>query len=434
MIGKKLRKILLSRWFWIPASVSLLFTSGVLFLSLFRPYLDYKIKAMEMFEAGDPAFLTAVQHATGARIFEGTRIETLTNGEVFYQVEAEAIRAARESIHLEAYIFSDGDAPKLFRDALAERAKQGVQIRLTLDSVGAMSSSNKFFDPVTDHDGRVAWYHPAKWYSWDRINNRTHRELVIVDGRIGFTGGAGVADQWYEPAGDRPPWRDTMFRVTGEAVNGLQSVFVENWLEAVGEVLIAPELFQAEPVEGGYPSIVIAGTPSAGGSTGVRTAIQMAIAAGRKTILITNPYFLPDEGMREELANAVKRGVAVKVITPGRQSDQTLTSQASRRLYGHLMKSGVEIYEYQPTMIHVKTVVVDSIWSIIGTTNFDPRSFGLNDEVNVLARSEELAARLELDFQRDLEQSKPVTFEEWEDRPLWEKLAEALGSLLERQQ
>jgi cardiolipin synthase len=225
-----------------------------------------------------------------------------------------------------------------------------------------------------------------------------------------------------------------MFRVTGDAVEGLQSVFVENWLETSGEVLIAPALFQAEPVAGGYPSIVVAGTPSAGGSTRVRTAIQMAVAAARKSIHITNPYFLPDHSLRDELAAAVKRGVEVKVITPGTQSDQTLTSRASRRLYGSLLRNGVEIYEYQPTMIHVKTLVVDGVFSVVGTTNFDPRSFGLNDEVNLLVQSVDLAKRLELDFQRDLENSILVTLEEWKRRPLWERVIELAGRPLERQQ
>jgi cardiolipin synthase len=434
MARKTLGRILLSRWFWIPAALSLAFTAGTLFLSLFRPYLDYDIRAFEMVEARDPAFLLALRNATGSRMFDSTRIETLTNGEAFYEAELEAIAAARQSVHLEAYIFSDGEICRRFRDALADRVAEGLQVRVTLDSVGAMGSGNRFFEPVTGPGGRVAWYHPAKWYTWDRINNRTHRELLILDGRIAFTGGAGVADNWYLPVGERPPWRDTMFRVTGGAVEGLQSVFAENWLETEGEVLLAPELFQSEATEGGYPSIVVAGMPSAGGSTRVRTAMQMAVAAARRTLYITNPYFLPDEGMRDELAAAVKRGVAVKVITPGEQSDQTLTSGASRRLYGALLESGVEIYEYQPTMIHVKSLVVDGVLSVIGTTNFDPRSFGLNDEVNVLAQSGALASRLELDFFADLEQSRPVALDEWRDRPIWERATEALSRLFERQQ
>ncbi len=434
MRNRAWRRLLLSQWIWIPAAVSMAFTAGVLFLSLFRPYLSYDIAAMDVPDASDPALLKAVRNATGSRLFESTRFETLTNGDVFYEAELEAIAAARESVHLEAYIFGDGGIPQRFRDAVVSSASQGAEVRLTLDAIGAMHSTNSFWESLTQLGGRVAWYHPAKWYSWDRINNRTDRELLIVDGRLAFTGGAGVADQWFEPDGERPPWRDTFFRLTGDAVDGLQSVFAENWLETTGEVLAAEPLFQAAPVEGGYPSIVVAGTPSAGGSTRVRTAMQMSIAAARKTLYITNPYFLPDHGVRDELADAVKRGVEVIVIPPGRQSDQTLTSSASRRLYGELIKSGVTIHEYQPTMIHVKTVVVDGIWSVIGTTNFDPRSFGLNDEVNVLVQSAELAQRLELDFRRDLEQSKLVTLEEWENRPLWEKAAEYAGQLLERQQ
>jgi cardiolipin synthase len=431
---RSLRRFLLSRWFWVPALLSLLFTGGILFLSLFRPYLDYELASPHVPRASDPAFLKAVQNATGARLFESTRVETLTNGDVFYEAELDAIAKAQQSINLEAYIFADDDMPSRFRDALAERAREGVDVRLTLDSVGAMAASNRFFEPLTEPGGAIAWYHPAKWYTWDRINNRTHRELLIIDGEIGFTGGAGVADHWAEPDGEKPPWRDTFFRLEGDAVNGLQSVFVENWLETAGEVLADAELFQAKPVEGGYPCVVVAGTPSAGGSTHVRTAIQMSIAAARETIFIANPYFLPDESVRRELADAVKRGVRVEVITPGTQSDQTLTSRASRRLYGELIENGVKIYEYQPTMIHVKSMVVDGVWSVIGTTNFDPRSFGLNDEVNVLVQSEELAKRLTLDFERDLADSKEVTLEEWKNRPVWERATELFSRLLERQQ
>lgn len=430
---RALRTLLLSRWFWIPAGLALLFTTGTLYLSLFRRYPDYNVG-----KAADPnnptGLLQAIQNATGSRLFAATRIETLTNGEVFYEAELAAIAKAEQSIHLEAYIFAGDGIAERFRDAAAERARNGVQVRFTLDAIGAMGSDDNFFKPMTQAKGRVAWYHPAEWYTWDRLNNRTHRELLIIDGKVGFTGGAGIADFWYQPTGGKPPWRDTFFKLSGDAVDGLQSVFAENWLEAKGEVLAAPKLFQASPAENGYPVLVVFGTPSAGGSTNVRTAIQMTIAAARKTILITNPYFIPDNGLRQELADAVKRGVRVEVITPGTQSDQTLTSRSSRRLYGDLIDSGIKIYEYQPTMIHVKTIVVDSVWSVIGTTNFDPRSFGLNDEVNVVAQSEELAQRLELDFQNDLQQSKHVTLEEWRARPTWEKGAELFGRLLERQQ
>lgn len=425
--------MLLSRWFWIPAGIALLFTTGTLYLSLFRRYPDYNVgKAVD---ANNPAgLLQAIQNATGSRLFEATQIETLTNGEVFYEAELAAIAKAEESINLEVYIFAGDAIAQRFRDAAAERARNGVEVRFTLDAIGAMGSDDNFFKPMTQAGGRVAWYHPAEWYTWDRLNNRTHRELLIIDGKVGFTGGAGIADFWYKPTDGKPPWRDTFFRLSGDAVDGLQSVFAENWLEAEGEVLAAPKLFQASPAENGYPSLVVFGTPSTGGSTNVRTAIQMTIAAARKTIFITNPYFVPDKGLRQELADAVKRGVRVEVITPGTQSDQTLTSSSSRRLYGDLIESGVKIHEYQPTMIHVKTIVVDSVWSVIGTTNFDPRSFGINDEVNVVAHSVDLAQRLELDFHNDLAQSKLVTLEEWRERPIWERGAELFGRLLERQQ
>jgi len=256
----------------------------------------------------------------------------------------------------------------------------------------------------------------------------------VVDSEVGFVGGAGFADHWLKPADDQPPWRDSMYLVRGEAVAGLESVLVENWVEAAGEILN----FQLDVLppgrEGDIPALVVSGTPSAGGSTRNRIVFQTFLASALESLFITNPYFLPDDSISQEIIRARQRGVDVKIITSGKKSDQSFTRSASRRTYGALIESGVEIYEYEPAMNHTKSMLVDGLWSIVGTTNFDSRSFGLNDEVNLIARSKALAERIGRDFRADLQDSRLITLHEWKRRPLQERVLEAFSGLLERQQ
>jgi cardiolipin synthase len=278
------------------------------------------------------------------------------------------------------------------------------------------------------------FYHPIRWHIWDRYNNRTHREIIVVDSEVGFVGGAGFADHWLKPADDQPPWRDSMYLVRGEAVAGLESVLVENWAEAAGEILNFQSDILPPGLEGDIPALVVSGTPSAGGSTRNRIVFQTFLASAAESLFITNPYFLPDDSISQELIRARKRGVNVKIITSGKKSDQSFTRSASRRTYGALIESGVEIYEYEPAMNHTKSMLVDGLWSIVGTTNFDSRSFGLNDEVNLVARSKALAERIGRDFRADLQDSRLITLHEWKRRPVQERVLEAFSGLLERQQ
>lgn len=226
-----------------------------------------------------------------------------------------------------------------------------------------------------------------------------------------------------------------MARVEGDAVTYLQSTFAENWVEASGEILIGPEYFPFTEVEGQGISMVIDSSPSAGRSTRARMLFQVLLAAARKSVRITTPYFLPDFSVREEMVRAMKeRGVQLDIIVPGKESDHLLTRRSSRRLYGELLEAGARIYEYQPSMIHAKVLIIDDSWSVVGSTNFDPRSFGLNDEVNLAVYDPVLAKRLDRDFQRDLGRSRRITLEEWRKRPFWEITQEWFGALLERQQ
>jgi cardiolipin synthase len=359
----------------------------------------------------------------------------LTNGEVFYEVELEAIRNARHNINIEAYIFQKGRVASRFIEALIERARAGVTVSLVIDAIGSFATWDSYLKPLRDAGARVERYHPIRWYTLPRINNRTHRTLIIVDGQVGFIGGAGVGDHWLYGKRNSTRWRDTMCRVTGEVVTDLQSTFVENWVEASGEVLAGPEYFPRCEAAGGTKAMVVDSSPSIGASTRARLLFQTLLASARKSIYIMTPYFLPDRSAREEMVRAIKeRGVELKIITPGKHADHLLTRTSSRRLYGQLLKAGAEIYEYQPAMMHAKVMIVDDCWIVVGSTNFDNRSFGLNDEVNLAAFDRDLAERLSQDFALDLTESLAVSYDEWKRRSLFERAHEWLGWVLERQQ
>ena len=266
------------------------------------------------------------------------------------------------------------------------------------------------------------------------MDNRTHRELMIVDGRIGFIGGAGIADQWYTGTGGNPRWRDSAVRVEGEAVCNLQATFAENWLATSGELLIGDAYFPRIQCDNPLVSMVVNSTPTVGGSTRARILFQLLVASARRSISITTPYFLPDKSLMEDLCHAVERGVRLRVLVPGRKSDHMVTRSTSRAGYGKLLKAGAEVYEYQPAMIHAKILCIDDLWTVVGSTNFDNRSFGINDEVNLAMRNAAVAMRFERDTALDLDQSRRISLEEWKHRPVTERATELMGLVIERQQ
>jgi Phosphatidylserine/phosphatidylglycerophosphate/cardiolipin synthases and related enzymes len=421
--------------FLVIAIIAICVLSFLLFLALFEPGLDYKISTRKTEPLDSEKFLRTLEAITDAKVQRCSRIEVLTNADVYYEAELAAIRAAKKSVNLEAYIFQKGEVTKRFVEALTERARAGVEVRLVLDAIGSFASWESYFKELRAAGGRVCWYHPIRWPTIARVNNRTHREIIVVDGEVGFLGGSGFADHWLIGDEKNPPWRDTMFRLEGDAVTSLQSTFVENWLEASGEILAGEEFFPFCESPTGVPSIIVDSSPSMGRSTRARILYQTLLASAQKSIHITTPYFLPDRSAREEMIRAMKeRGVEVKIIVPGKHSDHLLTRRSSRRLFGDLLRGGAKIYEYEAAMIHAKTMTIDGIWSIVGSTNFDNRSFGLNDEVNLAAIDEKLAARLDEDFARDLQNSHAVDYKEWRRRSIFERMHEWLGWLLERQQ
>lgn len=415
--------------------VALIFFGSSVLGGIMGPTPSYKMTNAEELPPNDSGrFLEIVTALTDAQLNQTGKIEVLTNGSAFYPAELDAIRAAKKSVNLEAYIFQKGEIAEQYVDALAERARAGVKVNLNLDAFGSAGTRKSFLSAISEAGGKVGWYNGPQWYRLMHMDNRTHRELMIVDGTIGFIGGAGIADQWYKGTNGNPRWRDSAVRVEGEAVCNLQATFAENWLATSGELLIGDAYFPSVQCEERLLSMVINSTPTIGGSTRARILFQLLLATAQRSISITTPYFLPDKSLMRELCRAVKRGLRVRILVPGRKSDHMVTRSTSRAGYGDLLKAGAEVYEYQPSMIHAKVLCIDDLWVVIGSTNFDNRSFGINDEVNIAVRDAAVAMRFERDTALDLDQSRRITLEEWNHRPITERATELMGLVFERQQ
>jgi cardiolipin synthase A/B len=413
--------------------------AALFLLLLFEPGLPYHFTPPQ--SANDSReFVDFLSAIVNARLFSADEVQVLNSGAAIYAAELAAIRGAKRSIHLEAYLFLRGRIADEILGALIERARAGVAVRLVVDRIGSLATPNRYFSQLRAAGGKVYWYQPIAWYTLKRFNNRTHRDILVVDAELAFVGGAGVADYWIGPAANNAPWRDTMIRVTGELVKGLQTAFAENWLEASGEILPEEEFLLSDareaeiaPLRSGL-GMVINSTPSAGRSTRARILFQVLVASARKSIEICSPYFLPDRSLCSELLRAAARGVAVSVLLPGKWNNHPIARLASRRRYGVLLGGGVRIFEYQAGMIHAKVLIIDGKWSVLGSTNFDNRSFVLNDEVNVALLDPALSGLLHADFAADISNSRAVSLEEWCRRPLLERALAALGRLVERQE
>jgi cardiolipin synthase len=406
------------------------FVAWFVLVLLFTPRIDYRVTVPLRPDSDD--FDRVIQSTCQAAIHHHNRVEIFTNGAQFYPAMRDAIRAAQQSINLEAYIFQPGDAADMLLEAIVERARAGVEVRVVLDSIGSSRLRNTAARRLGAEGCRVAFYQPMTWYRLHRLNNRTHRELLVVDGRVAFTGGAGVADWWYKPTRG-PTWRDTMARIEGPIVAALQGTFAENWLEGCGEILTGPRHWPVLEPAGPAEAMLVKSSPS-DRATVSRVVFQMLIEGAVSSIDISTPYFLPDRALRKALVRAAQRGVQVRVIVPGNETDQRLVRLASRRMYRELLAGGVRIFEYRPAMTHVKALLVDGVWAVIGTTNVDNRSFEHNDEVNVAFRETSVNARLEFDFESDLASSDEITMERWASRPLFEKVVGPVCWILERQQ
>ncbi|MGC1783472.1 MAG: phospholipase D-like domain-containing protein, partial [Acidobacteriaceae bacterium] len=381
-------------------------------INLFGPSLPYSMTECPGSSNESPEFLQFLSTVTNAPV-RRSRIQPFVNGPEFYPAELAAIRKARRAINMEFYEWQRGRVSDEFLAALTERARHGVEVRVVLDAIGSFTTPRSMFKELRAAGGKMFWYHPLRWDTWQFANNRSHRKLLVVDGHAAFAGGAGIADHWmWETKKGGPRWRDTVFSIEGGAVPGLLSVFSENWLEASGEILSDRKQFEfphASPE--GMPTLVVVSTPSGGGTT-ARILFQALIQCAKKSICVTTPYFLPDHSARRALMQAAeKRGVQVRILVAGPHIDHPTVRRMSRHNSRHLVRAGAEIFEYQPSMIHAKLMVVDDAWCVFGSTNFDHRSFALNDEVNIATLDCELAAGLRRDFEDDLRHSHKLTLE-----------------------
>jgi len=384
------------------------------------------------FPVDSPEFLTTLAGATGVPFTTGNRIDLLNNGDEFYPAMLEAIVSAQTSITIEAYIYWEGEVGRQFAQALADKARSGVSVKILLDAVGSASIGDEILKTLESGGCQVAWYNPIRWYTIGRFNHRTHRKSLIIDGRVGFTGGAGIADQWLGHAQDSDHWRDIQIRIEGPAVTPLQTGFAQNWLERTAELVSGPAYYPVFATTGPHAALTIMSSPVTGAST-VRTMYYLSIICARRAIYIANPYFVPDAAAIETLIEAKKRGVDVRVMVSGLDNDSWLSRQNSVRLYGRLLRAGIEILEYSRTMLHQKTMVVDGIWATVGTTNFDNRSFAHNEETNVCFYDPRLIEQLEQTFLADVRDCTRVELAAWEKRGLWAKSQEFVAAFLQEQ-
>jgi cardiolipin synthase len=389
-------------------------------------------RVKHLYGVSDPPFLRSMGSLLGPPLVDGNAVRELVNGDRIFPAMLEAIRAAKRTISFETFIYWSGTIGREFAEALAERAAAGVRVHVLLDWLGTNKLDDDALKLMLDSGVEVEKYHPLRWYNLGRVNNRTHRKLLVVDGEIGFTGGVGIADEWSGDARNETEWRDSHYRVEGPAVAHMQAAFMDNWMKSRGEVLHGDDYFP--PLEKRGPHLAqVFKSSSSEGSESVRLMYHLTIASAEKRILIANSYFVPDDLSVETLVAAAKRGVKIEIIVPGEHIDTKTTRRASRARWGKLLEAGIEFHEFQPTMLHCKTVIVDDVWVSVGSTNFDSRSFRLNDEANLNICDPEFAKRQTAIFEADKKRARRITLEEWKSRPLREKVIEHAAALLRSQ-
>ena len=374
-----------------------------------------------LYTTADSQFVRTMGTLLGPPFLPGNRVTTLLNGDQVFPAMLRAIRSARRTITFENYIYWSSQVEKEFSHALSERARSGVRVHLLLDWVGSDKKDPESVEEMQKAGVEIVEYRPLRWYNLDRLNHRDHRKILVVDGRVGFTGGVGIADKWLGHAQDKDHWRDSHFRAEGPVVAQLQSVFMDDWFATKGMVLDGPDYFPDLDPVGPARGQAFRSSP-AGGSQSVRLMFLLAIASASRSILIANAYFVPDDVTVAMLCEARRRGVEVEIIVPGPILDAQVVRRASRAMWGPLLEAGVRIYEYQPTMYHAKVMVVDDLWVSVGSTNFDDRSFRLNQEANLNVLDAEFAGEQARVFAEDRGHSKRITLEEWRRRPVWERI------------
>jgi cardiolipin synthase len=419
------------KWFVILVTVSLTVLALVIGRNFIGGEKRLQQRTPHLYAVRDSAFERAMGLALGPSIVSGNQIVTLLNGDEIFPAMLRDIQSAQKTITVETYIYWAGEIGKKFAVALSERARAGVRVHVLVDWAGSSKIDANDVALMTQAGVAFRKFRPLRWYSLGRVNKRTHRKLLVVDGRIGFTGGVGIAEMWTGHAQDSVHWRDSHFRVAGPVVAQMQAAFMDNWIEATGEVLHGNEYFPPLAPAGPLAAQLFYSSPTTG-SRSMELMYLLAITAAERSIYLSSAYFIPDALTQDALTDALKRGVTVQIITPGKYMDSKIVRGASRSRWGDLLAAGAEMHEYEPTMYHCKVFIVDELLVSVGSTNWDPRSFGLNDEANLNIYDADFARRQVEVFRQDLTKSRRVTLAEWRARPFREKLMERLESLLGR--
>lgn len=419
---------------WPVAFVILVTIAVTLFVVLLAINLGSGEKKIEqsvprLYAAGDPAFERAMGVLLGPGILQGNRFEALLNGDRIFPAMLTAIRGAQKTVTFESYIYWSETIGKEFAEALAERARAGVKVHVLLDWVGSNKMDPAHLATMEQAGVEVRKFHKPAWYNLARMNNRTHRKVLVVDGRIGFTGGVGIADVWTGDAQDPHHWRDTHFKAEGPVVAQMQAVFLDNWIKATGVVLHGNDYFPPLQAAGKDDAQMFSSSPS-GGSDSMHLMYLLAITAAQQSIHLSSAYFVPDELTEKTLVDALKRGVKLQIIVPGEHTDASVVRRASRARWGKLLAAGAEIYEYLPTMYHCKVMIIDGLMVSVGSTNFDTRSFRLNDEANLNIYATDFARQQTEVFNADLTRSRRISLQQWQQRPMTEKILERVSSLI----
>ena len=410
---------------WI--ALTLFFVALILVFCLFfirRHTLPYHLE--HTYAVHDPEFIGSALALADPVLLPGNQIELLRNGDSYFPAMLDAIRAAEKTVNFEAYIFYSDPVGRQFRDALCDRARAGVEVRILLDGIGSgWQLNNSDVDLMKKAGCKFSYYHPTHSWRVDRTNRRSHRRVLVVDGKIAFTGAIGFADKWAGRAQDPKHWRDTQARIEGPLVARLQGAFQEHWVKTFGEGLSGAGQFPALDAAGKLKAQIILSRSFSVAPLPLAEAVAFTAATHR--IWITNAYCTPTDDQVEQLVKAVARHVDVRLLLPGPNDDQPLTKSAGRAAYGKLLEGGVKIFEYQPTMIHQKAMVVDGLFSIIGSSNLDARSSEINEELDVVAYDEEFGRRMEAGFEEDLKQAREYTLEQFRKRTAWERTTEWLA-------
>lgn len=417
--------------FWVIAALPVLAFALFIGANVVTAEKRLRRRPKTLYSSADTDFRRALGVLLGPAILPGNEVRILNNGDETFPSMLAAIDAATTTITFESFIFRD-EIGGHFCNALTNAAKRGVKVHILLDWIGSRTMDQGLLETTKKAGAQVRIYHELSWYNWRRINNRTHRKLLICDGKVGYTGGLGVGHEWTGHGQDPKHWRDTHYEVTGPVVAQMQSVFIDNWIKATGEVLHGEAYFPTLKPTGKMDAQMFSSSPE-GGSSSLHLMMLLAFAAATKSIDIENSYFVPDKLTIQTLIAARKRGVRVRVLVPSEHTDAKFGRWASQALYAELLQAGIEISEYEPTMIHCKIIVVDGLWTSVGSCNFDDRSFRLNDEANLNVFDETFAQK-QLEFvEQDFAQSRRIVRGRWARRSLIKRVMENIAIMFRTQ-